>query len=292
MMRTRAAKTPCGARDHYTVVTGSGGGIGRALAIRLSSAGEAVWLLDNDDDRLDETAAACLDVNEKVLSTRLDVTDFEAVDRFANALTGVGTVHALYNVAGVIHAGLLSDSHMADIQRVIAVDLLGTIAVSHALIPGLVRSGHGRLVNISSAFGLAAVPGYTAYCAAKFGIRGFTEALQEELAPAGVAVTAVYPGGVRTGIMRRATYGTTVDAQSVQDRFDRTVARTSAAAAAQNILDGVQAGRRRVLIGADSRAVDALVRVVGTRYQCLSRKMGMRQHQDEGDFGVQQMAPR
>jgi len=282
MTRATPAKSPCGAEDHFTVVTGSGGDIGRELAVRLSAAGDAVWLVDNDDERLAETEAACLERNDKVMSARVDVTDYEAVDRFTHTLSGTGTVHALYNAAGVIHAGLLTDSRMADIERVVTVDLLGTIAVSRALVPGLIQSGHGKLINISSAFGLAAVPGYTAYSAAKFGIRGFTEALQEELAPSGVTVTAVYPGGVRTGIMRRATYGSTANAQRVQDLFERRVARMSAGAAAQQILDGVQRGRQRILIGTDARSVDALVRIAGTRYQYLSRRMGMRLNQDKG----------
>jgi len=293
MTKTGTAKASCLAEDHVTVVTGSAGDIGRELAVRLSGAGHSVCLVDNDDDRLADTRAACLEVNSRVTSTHLDVTDFDAVDRFARDIRATsGTVHALYNVAGVVHAGLLTDSRMTDIDRVVAVDLLGTIAVSRALLPHLIDSGHGQLVNISSAFGLVGVPGYTAYCAAKFGVRGFTEALQQEVADAAVMVTAVYPGGVRTGIMKRGTYASSVDAALVQDAFDRRVARTSAAAAAQQTLEGVLAGRRRILIGADARAVDALVRVVGMRYQYLSRRMGMRLHRSRGDSGVEQVASR
>lgn len=77
---------------------------------------------------------------------------------------------------------------MADLERVIRVDLFGAMACSRAFLPQLVACGHGQLVTVSSAFGLMAVPGYTAYAAAKFGVRGFTEALQQQLHPADVSV--------------------------------------------------------------------------------------------------------
>lgn len=146
--------------------------------------------------------------------------------------------------------------------------------MSKAFLPQLARSGHGQLVNVSSAFGLVGVAGCTAYNAAKFGIRGFTEALQQE-AP-DVQVAMVYPGGVRTDIMRHGRYASSVNAAEIARRFDQSVARTSAPAAAATILRQVDRGRRRIVIGADARLVDVLTRVAGTGYQRFTRRMGIR----------------
>lgn len=109
---------------------------------------------------------------------------FDAVTQLADDIrANVCPVHALDNLAGVIHAGLLADSQMADLDRLIRVDLLGTVAYSRAFLPQLVACGHGQLVTVSSPFGLTAAPGYAAYAAAKFGIPGFTKAVQQEPPP-------------------------------------------------------------------------------------------------------------
>jgi len=223
----------------------------------------------------------------------VDVAASDQVTELAQAIGAqVGPAHALYNMAGVIHAGLLTDSQWTDLERVIQVDLVGTIACSQAFLPQLIASGHGRLVNACSGFGLIAVPGYSAYVAAKFGVRGFTEALQQELDPTNVAVSVVYLGGVRTGIMRRGTYASSANAEQIQRRFDDVIARTTAQEAAARILHGVEQGRRRIVVGPDARLVDLLVRVAGSHYHRLSRRLGIRQHPDRGDTNVQQMAPR
>ena len=235
------------------MITGAGGDIGRELAIRLSRRAGHLALVDHDPDRLDATVRACGDAAGAVSSWPVDVSAFDAVTQLADDIrANVAPVHALDNLAGVIHAGLLADSQMADLDRVIRVDLLGTMACSRAFLPQLVACGHGQLVTVSSAFGLMAVPGYAAYAAAKFGVPGFTEALQQELHPANVAVSAVYPGGIRTGIMQRGTYASSADPEEIQHRFDNSIARTSAATAATRILHGVERGERRIVIGPDA----------------------------------------
>ncbi len=137
-------------------------------------------------------------------------------------------------------------------------------------LPFLIASGDGHLVNVSSLFGLMAVPGQTAYNAAKFAVRGFTEALRQEMVVNGhpVTVTCVHPGGVRTAIARNAEL---VGADQVESAayFDEHLARTTPEAAAEVILDGMLAGRARVLVGADAKLLDLLVRVTGSGYQRL-----------------------
>ena len=293
MTGLRGAKTSPRCAAHPAVITGAGGDLGREVAVRLAAGGVPVALVDHHRARLAATLRACQHEGEAVTAWPVDVTAADQVAKLAESVRAqVGPAHALYNLAGVIHAGLLTDSQLSDLERVIRVDLLATIACSQAFLPQLVASGHGQLVNVASAFGLIGVPGYSAYTAAKFGVRGFTEALQQELDPVNVTVSVVYLGGVRTGIMRRGTYASSANAEQIQRTFDEVIARTSPQAAAARILQGVEQGRRRIVVGPDARLVDALVRVAGSRYQRLSRRLGMRQHPDRGDTDVQQMAPR
>jgi short-subunit dehydrogenase len=134
-----------------------------------------------------------------------------------------------------------------------------------------VDSGEGTLVNISSLFGLISVPGQSAYNAAKFAVRGFTESLRQELLVSGapVTVTCVHPGGIRTNIARNATAVGGHDATALSQLFDERLARVTPERAAQVILRGARRGRGRVLVGADARALDLLQRLTGSGYQQL-----------------------
>ncbi len=256
------------------VVTGAGGGIGRALAIQLADSDCALALVDNDPASLSATAAQCESRGAVVTQWELDVADTRAVPRMAReVLDTLGAPDALFNLAGLIHAGRLIDSDLDDVRRVVEVDLLGTIACCHAFLPALASNPGARIVNVSSAFGLVGVSGYSAYNAAKFAVRGFTEALQQEV-PRHVRVSCAYPGGVRTDIMRNGLYASTADRAGIQQRFDDLIARTSPEATSAAILRGSAKGRRRIMVGADARAADALARLTGARYQALTRRLG------------------
>jgi short-subunit dehydrogenase len=122
-------------------------------------------------------------------------------------------------------------------------------------LPHLIESGDGHVINISSVFGLFSVPGQAAYNAAKFAVRGFTEALRQEMELAGhpVKVTTVHPGGIKTNIVRNMTAVETVDKDQLTHTFDKKLANTSPEKAARIILDGVRKNRARVLVGPDSQ---------------------------------------
>lgn len=256
------------------VVTGAGGGIGAALATLLAAAGTALVLVDNNPAALTRVASRCSDLGVPVSSWDVDVADHDSVvDTARRVVEDSGPPDALFNVAGLIHHGLLVDSDFADIRRIVQVDLLGTISCCQAFLPALATHARARIVNVSSAFGLVGVAGYTAYNAAKFAVRGFTEALQQE-APPTVSVSCAFPGGVRTDVMRNGLYATTADRPRVVERFDGVIARTSPEAAAAAILRGSSAGRRRIIVGADAHLADALSRLAGSRYQVLTRRLG------------------
>jgi short-subunit dehydrogenase len=158
------------------------------------------------------------------------------------------------------------------------VDFWGVVNGTKAFLPHLIASGDGHLVNVSSLFGIMATPSQGAYNAAKFAVRGFTEALRQEMLVAGhpVKVTCVHPGGVRTAIARNAGAAPSRDQAALSEFFDRRLARTSAERAAKTILRAAERGRPRVLVGLDARVLDVLVRLTGSGYQRLSAGLAKR----------------
>ena len=203
---------------------------------------------------------------------RLDVTEREAFQLYADAVNEhFGTVNQIYNNAGIAFAGDVEVSEFKDIERVMDVDFWGVVNGTKAFLPHLIASGDGHIVNVSSVFGLFAVPGQAAYNSAKFAVRGFTEALRQEMALAGhpVKVTTVHPGGIKTGIVRNMTAAEGVDLKELTQTFDKKLASTSPQKAARIILDGVRKNKARVLVGNDAKVLDLIVRVTGSNYQRL-----------------------
>jgi short-subunit dehydrogenase len=150
---------------------------------------------------------------------------------------------------------------------------------TRAFLPHLSKKPEAHIVNLSSIFGIIAPPGQTAYCAAKFAVRGFSESLRHELAMANspVRLSVVHPGGVATNIARnsRPGVGMTDNARRAQsiERFDA-VAKTMPAAAALRIIVGIEKNQPRILIGNDARYMDLLQRFrPGTYWAVLARKI-------------------
>lgn len=251
------------------VITGAAAGIGRALALQLAYRGADVTLWDRDADGLVPVADRCRGWGVSVRTGVVDVGDRAAVLEHAAAVAEAGPVDLLFCVAGTIHTGTLFDSDLDDVEHVMRVNFWGTVNTVKALLPHLSASGRGHIVTVSSAFGMMAAPRYSAYCASKFAVRGFSEALRQELEMGHhpVQVSCAYPGGVRTEIVRKGRFAAGEDADAISERFDRQIARTTPSAAATTILRGVQQGRPQILVGADARLVSALLRVTGASYQ-------------------------
>jgi NAD(P)-dependent dehydrogenase (short-subunit alcohol dehydrogenase family) len=254
------------------VITGAASGIGRSLALALAGEGARLAISDVDTHGLAQTAALTRARGAAVHEHRLDVADREAVVTYAETIAEhYGAVHLVVNNAGIALTGDVADMTFKDVERIIDVDFWGVAHGTMAFLPHLVASGEGTLVNISSLFGLIGMPGQSAYNAAKFAVRGFTEALRQELLISGepVTVTCVHPGGIRTNIARNGTAVGSHDAAALADLFDAKLARTTPDKAARVILDGARRGRARVLVGADAKALDVLQRVTGSGYQRL-----------------------
>ena len=248
------------------VVTGAASGIGRALAWELAAHGATLAISDVDEAGLAETAERARQMAATVRCDRLDVTDRDAVLRYADTFEGV---HLVINNAGIAFTGDVLELAFSDIERVMDVDFWGVVNGTKAFLPHLIASGDGTLVNVSSVFGLLAAPSQGAYIAAKFAVRGFTEALRQEMLLAGhpVRVTCVLPGGVKTPIARHAGAVPGQDPAALGAFFDRRLARTSPERAARTIIRAAERGRARVLVGSDARMLDVLVRLAGPSYQ-------------------------
>ncbi|MEC3975725.1 SDR family NAD(P)-dependent oxidoreductase [Amycolatopsis sp. H20-H5] len=262
--------------DKVAVVTGAGSGIGRALALDLAARGARLALSDVDSVRVAETAALCEKAGARARSYELDVADRAAVQAHADEVAGeFGRVNLVVNNAGVALSANVEDMDWADFDWLMGINFGGVVNGSKAFLPHLIASGEGHLVNVSSVFGLIGVPTQSAYNAAKFAVRGYTEALRQEMIIARhpVRVSCVHPGGIKTNIARdaRGMAGEKSDRASVA--FDR-IARTSPEKAAQTILKGVERGSARILIGPDAYVIDAIPRLLGSAYQRPAALLG------------------
>ena len=254
------------------VITGAGSGIGRALALELAARGAVLALSDVDQDAAERTAERCRAAGVTARSWRVDVADRDA--GFAHAqdvADAFGAVHLVVNNAGVALHGLVRELEHDDLRWLMGVNFWGVVHGTQAFLPHLVRSGDGQLANVSSVFGLIAVPRQAAYNAAKFAVRGFTEALQQEVRLEGlpVAVSCIHPGGVRTAIARSARVTASTDKAELERAFAG-LARTSPEQAARTVVRGLERERARILVGPDAWVLAALPRLLGARYAALT----------------------
>jgi NAD(P)-dependent dehydrogenase (short-subunit alcohol dehydrogenase family) len=266
-------------KNKVCVITGAGSGIGRALAENLARRGAALALSDIDVDGLAETTRRCEQLGARVKSDRLNVVEREAVILYADAVKAhFGTVHQVYNNAGIAHHGEIIRSEYKDFERVMDVDFWGVVNGTKAFLPMVIESGDGHIVNVSSLFGLIAIPGQSAYNAAKFAVRGFTESLRQEMLVARhpVKVTCVHPGGIKTAVARNATYADGIDSKSAASMFDKKLAIHTPEMAAQTITEGVRKGHGRVLIGWEAKLLDLFVRVTASGYQRIAANVERR----------------
>jgi NADP-dependent 3-hydroxy acid dehydrogenase YdfG len=253
-------------------VTGAGSGIGQALAVELARSGAAVAISDVNAEGLAQTEEQLKAIGAPVRTDRLDVTEREAFQIYADQINEhFGKVNQIYNNAGIAFTGDVEVSQFKDIERVMDVDFWGVVNGTKAFLPHLIASGDGHIINVSSLFGLMSMPGQAAYNSAKFAVRGFTEALRQEMALNGhpVKVTSVHPGGIKTAIARNGTTAEGVDPTAQAKFFDKRLASTSPQRAAEIILEAVRKNRARVLVGPDAVVLDLIVRITGSGYQRL-----------------------
>lgn len=260
-------------KDKVAAITGAGSGIGRATAILMASKGCHLALSDVNEAGLAETVEKCRQYGVKVTSRRVDVANREQVYAWADEVVrDHGLVNIIFNNAGVALGATVEDMKYEDFEWLMNINFWGVVYGTKAFLPHIKTAGDGQIVNVSSVFGLIAVPTQSAYNAAKFAVKGFTEALREELEIEGspIGVTCVHPGGIKTNIARNARVTETkgmVDTKSTRD-FEKAFI-TSADDAAQAVVGAILKNKRRLLIGKDAVAIDLLQRTLPTTYQKL-----------------------
>lgn len=191
-------------KDKIVVITGAGSGMGRAYALEFAQLGARLALNDYDARALAETLAL-LPQATVVHSQAFDVSDRDAMVAFAAEVQAkLGNAHVIINNAGIEGAGkpvwAIADQAY---ERVMRINFFGVLHGTRAFLPQLLQNGEGAVVNISSIFGLIGTPNHADYCASKFAVRGFTEALMVELQESPISVHLVHPGGIKTNIARQ-----------------------------------------------------------------------------------------
>jgi short-subunit dehydrogenase len=260
-------------------LTGAASGIGRALALELAARGCDLALADRDEAGLQQVAAEIAKTGQRKVSThRVDVGEPAQIAEFADAASAAHPkLNIVINNAGVALLGQFSEIDQAQMDWLFNINFWGTVHGTRAFLPILAKQREAHIVNLSSIFGIIAPPGQTAYCAAKFAVRGFSESLRHELAMANspVRLSVVHPGGVATNIARNARSGSGITdnahrAEAI-DRFE-TVAKKSPAAAANRIIDGIEKNQPRILIGSDAWYMDLLQRFRPATYWTVLAK--------------------
>lgn len=262
-------------------ITGAGSGMGAALARALAADGCHLSLADRDEAPLQQVAESLQATGVRVTTDTVDVSDRDAIEAWASTTERDHRgVDLLFNNAGVSLTAPATQMSLEDFHWLMNINFWGVVHGCKAFLPALTRAPAAHIVNTASIFGVIAVPSQSAYNASKFAVRGYTEALEQELRDSAVRVSCVLPGGVRTNIVRASRYyprdNEAPTREEVIAQFD-SLAGLSADEAAARILEGVRRERKRIIVGNDARAMDWIARLLPTRYPDVLQWLATRQ---------------
>ncbi len=255
-------------------ITGAASGIGRALVMHAIQHGaKRVIAADMDTAGLGKTADMASELGAGAIETHmLDVSSKDAVYGLADSITAdYGGADIVINNAGVALFSEVAEMTYEDLEWVMDIDFWGMVYGTKAFLPNMIARKSGHIVNVSSIFGMIAVPGNSAYHAAKFAIRGFTESLRTEMVrnETGVEVSCVHPGGIKTNVARNARMAQNEEMvarkEEITKGFDD-FARTTPTEAARVIFTGIEKNNPRILIGGDARFMDRIQRLLPVKY--------------------------
>jgi short-subunit dehydrogenase len=252
-------------QNRVAIITGAGGGIAPALARR----GCHLALADIDEAGLAQTAALTGALGVQTSCHRLDVASAQAVAALpADVLQIHGRVDVLINNAGVALGGAFVDVSEADFDWLMNINFHAVVRMTRAFLPLLQASDRARIVNISSLFGLISPPGQAAYCASKFAVRGFSNALRHELAGTHIGVTVAHPGGVASSIAKSARMPASLAPEKVEQSrvLAEKLLRMPPDKAGEIIVRSIEKERSRVLVGIDAIILSWLERLVPVHY--------------------------
>lgn len=255
--------------NKVAVITGAGSGIGRALAQQLSKEGAQLALSDVNVQGLEETKAS-LTGNGKVLLSQLDVSNRSDFEQYTQTvISEFGHADMIFNNAGVALSQTVESCNYEDFEWMININFWGVVYGTKSFLPHLLSRPEAVIINVSSIFGIIALPTQSQYNAAKFAVRGFTESLRQEVKDTNLYVGCVHPGGIKTNIvangrMHQSMIGNQSHSKQIEE-FNK-LARTTPTKAAQTILNGVRKNKRRILIGQDAKFMDRLQRLLPEKY--------------------------
>ena len=266
-------------KNKTAAVTGAASGIGRMLAVNLASEGCNLALADINASGLQETAELVGD-RVKVTTHIVDVSRREQVFQYADETAERhGGVDLIINNAGVAVGDFLETIPLEDFEWLMGINFWGVVYGTMAFLPHLKKRPEGHIVNISSINGIIPNPNNGPYCAAKFAVKGYTETLAQEMHKTGIHVSCVHPGGIKTNIARNARVNRAMfnlTREKGENIYEEVVFRTTADDAAKIIISGIRRNKRRILVGADAKAIDLFTRFFPVTAVTLSNMISRR----------------
>ena len=256
-----------------SVITGAASGMGAEVARQLAARGARIALLDRNADGLAATAAALAGSGHTMHV--IDLNDDAAVAAVAEDIaTAHPHVQTLVTCAGSSMLGDIDQLTMEEMRWLMDVNLWGTVNITKALLPALRRPPAAHITHLVSIYGLAAPAGRIPYAMSKYAVRGFTEALRHELEGSSVSVGAIYPAGVKTGIILHGRYAAAIDPAIAQRAAQAQAAmyHTEPADAAEKIVEATVRRRARTMVGREAGLVDVLTRLAPVRYWAAMRR--------------------
>jgi short-subunit dehydrogenase len=253
------------------VITGAGSGIGRSLALECAKVSANLALCDINEGLLQETRALLEEHSVKLLVTVVNVSSWEEMQTFAKVVADYfGGIDVLINNAGVSLSETVAETRLEDFEWIMKINFWGVVYGCRAFLPHLTARPESHIINLSSSLGLVGMPTQSAYCASKFAVRGFTEALHQEYAQTNLRVTCIHPGNVKTNIVKfgrhyRNMFGDKPQEVNFEEDFSSR-AMTRPEQAAQQIIHGILQNKMRVLVGPDAKMIDLCQRVLPQRY--------------------------
>jgi short-subunit dehydrogenase len=246
------------------VLTGGGSGMGRELTLLLLKKGARIAAVDINEINLKETAALAGDHQGRLSIHIMNITDRDAISTLPEmVIQAHGVVDGVINNAGIIQRFVrINDLDFKEIERVINVNFWGMVNVTKIFLPYLLKRPEAHIVNTSSMGGYLPVPGQTAYGASKAAVKLFSEGLHSELLDTNVHVSTVFPGATATNIA--ANSGVEANTEMNSDQSPK-IKMTTAPAAAQIILDGIEKNKYHIMVGSDAKMMDFLCRLIPER---------------------------
>ena len=266
-------------------ITGAGSGIGRALALACANQGAKLAISDINADALQSTFEAAKAENSHIEVTQqvLDVSDKQQVSDWAKQTSEhFGVVNVIINNAGVAVSSSVESIEYADFEWLMNINFWGVVYGSKSFLPYLQQAPWGHIVNISSLFGLISTPNSSAYNAAKFAVRGFSESLRIELMMSNehITVSCVHPGGIKTNIANSAREGkgflgvaSRMSTLERKQQFNDKMARLTPDQAAEIIIKGMLRKKGKILVGTDAKWLDRLQRLMPVGYQKIVKRV-------------------